>query len=259
MLKIKTLKVVFLLLFLVINVLTFFISVHYIYYIIWFVLFLSFLVYGSFFVNSNFYIRTICSTDNNNKEIAFTFDDGPVREITPAVLKLLNEFNIKATFFCIGEKIKSNRDILKQIDAEGHIVGNHTFFHSNYFDFYTSKRMKKELEDTEKVIYETIGKRVRFFRPPYGVTNPALKKAVQHFNYLVIGWSNRSLDTKSKNEKKILKRITKRLRPGDIILFHDLNPAIINVLSEFIKYALYKDFKIVRLDQLLKTDAYENS
>lgn len=221
-------------------------------------LFLSFLVYGSFFVNSNFYIRTICSTDNSNREIAITFDDGPVREITPEVLKLLNVFGVKAAFFCIGEKIKSNKDILKRIDAEGHIVGNHTYSHSNYFDFYTSKRMKKELEDTEKIIYETIGKRVRFFRPPYGVTNPALKKAVQHLNYLVIGWSKRSLDTKSKNEKKILKRVTKKLSSGNIILFHDLNPAIINVLSEFIRYALSKDYKIVRLDQLLKTDAYEN-
>ncbi|MCD4747112.1 MAG: polysaccharide deacetylase family protein [Bacteroidales bacterium] len=223
----------------------------FIFYVLIIALYVLLLSYGSYFINSNFYIRTICSKKNNNKEIAITFDDGPVKEITPLILDVLKEFNIKAAFFCIGNRIINNESILKQIDEEGHIIGNHSYSHSCYFDFFSSKKMTEELIKTEDIIYQTIGKKVRFFRPPYGVTNPALKKAVNKMKYTVIGWSLRSLDTKGKDHRKILSRVKKRLKPGDIILFHDINPEIINVLREFIEYALSNNYKIVRFDKLI--------
>ncbi len=250
MLNIKTTNILFIILFLALCILRCFIFVNIIFFILLLVEYLLLLIYGSIFINSNFYIKTICSITNDNKEIAITFDDGPVKEITPLILDVLKEFDIKAAFFCIGNNIVNNKSILKQIDNEGHIIGNHSFSHSNYFDFFSSKKMTEELIKTEDIIFQTIGKKVTYFRPPYGVTNPALKKAVNKMNYTVIGWSLRSFDTKYKDPAKILSRVTKKLKSGDIILFHDINPEIINVLRSFIKYALSNNYKFVRLDKL---------
>ena len=251
MLNLKTTNILFIILFLALCILRLFVSVNIIFFILLLVEYLLLLTYGSVFINSNFYIKTICSKTNDNKEIAITFDDGPVKEITPLILDVLKEFDVKAAFFCIGNNIVNNKSILKQIDNEGHIIGNHSFSHSNYFDFFSSKKMTEELIKTEDIIFQTIGKKVTYFRPPYGVTNPALKKAVNKMNYTVIGWSLRSFDTKYKDPSKILSRVTKKLKSGDIILFHDINPEIINVLRNFIKYALSNNYKIVRLDKLI--------
>ena len=251
MLNIKTTTVAFITLLLILSILSCFISISFIFFVLIIALYVMVLAYGSYFINSHFYIRTICSKKNNNKEIAITFDDGPVKEITPLILDVLKEFDIKAAFFCIGNRIVDNESILKQINNEGHIIGNHSYSHSCYFDFFSSKRMTEELIKTEDIIFQTIGEKVKYFRPPYGVTNPALKKAVNKMNYTAIGWSLRSLDTKNKDYRKILNRVIRKLKPGDIILFHDVNPEIINVLRNFIKYALSNNYKIVRLDKLI--------
>lgn len=257
MLNIKTTNFVFFPLFLILNILYIFFSINLIFYLIWIVSYISILIYGSFFIGSNFYLKTICSKANNKKEIAITFDDGPVKEITPLVLEVLKEFQVKASFFCIGEKIAGNEDVLKSIDSQGHIIGNHTFSHSNWFDFYSSKKMIDELSKTEDIIYKIIGEKTKFFRPPFGVTNPALKKAVTNLNYSVIGWSVRSLDTLIKNEEKILSRLMKKLKSGDIILFHDTCPEIVIILQKFLKYALENGYKILSLDELIEIKAYK--
>ncbi len=258
MLNIKTTNFVFFLLFLILNILFIFFSINLIFYLIWIVSYISILIYGSFFIDSNFYLKTICSKVNNKKEIAITFDDGPVKEITPLVLEVLKKFQVKASFFCIGEKIAGNEDVLKSIDSQGHIIGNHTFSHSNWFDFYSSKKMIEELSKTEDVIYKIIGEKTKFFRPPFGVTNPALKKAVTNLNYSVIGWSVRSLDTVIKNEENILSRLMKKLKSGDIILFHDTCPEIVIILQKFLKYALENGYNIVGLDELIEIKAYKD-
>lgn len=254
MLNIKTITISFVSLLMILNLLNFFIiSISFIFFVLLIAFYVLIFIYSSFYINSNIYIKTICSKPNNNREITITFDDGPVKEITPLILDVLKEFDIKAAFFCIGKRIVDNESILKQIDNEGHIIGNHSFSHSNYFDFFSSKKMTEELIKTEDIIFQTIGKKVTYFRPPYGVTNPALKKAVNKMNYTVIGWSLRSFDTKYKDPAKILSRVTKKLKSGDIILFHDINPEIINVLLSFIKYALSNNYKFVRLDKLLNS------
>ncbi len=235
---------------LVLVVLNILINVNIIFYISAVVVYLLLLVYGSAFVNSNFYLKALCSKPNDNKEIAITFDDGPEKEITPLILDVLKEFNIEGAFFCIGKKLINNKSITKRIDDEGHIIGNHSYSHSFFFDFFSSKRMTKELIKTDDVIFETTGKKVEYFRPPYGVTNPALNKAVNKMNYSVIGWSLRSFDTNPKNPAKILSRVTKKLKSGDIVLFHDINPEIIDISRDFIKYALSNGYKFIRLDKL---------
>jgi len=213
------------------------------------------LIYCSFNICSQAYLKTICKADTTEKKIALTFDDGP-NEYTHEVLDILDKQNIKSTFFCVGTNIDNNKDILKEINRNGHIIGNHTWSHHKWFDFFPSKKMKKDIVKNAELIYQQTGKKVKLFRPPYGVTNPPLKKAIANLNYHTIGWSIRSLDTIKKPEK-VIRKLTQKISPGDIILLHDNRKEITQILESFITFAKDNSFQIVRLDKLLNIDPYE--
>ncbi|MBU8893180.1 MAG: polysaccharide deacetylase family protein [Bacteroidales bacterium] len=227
-----------------------------IFFIIITLLFLTHLVYCSANICSQAYINTFCKANTKEKKIAITFDDGPDSKITPEVLALLDSYNAKATFFCVGQNIADNEELLKSIDEKGHLIGNHTWSHARWFDLFSSKKMKTDIEKTNDHIFEIIKKKTKLFRPPYGVTNPALKKAIKNLNFNTIGWSIRSFDTINSPEKTF-KRIKKILSSGDIILFHDNQQHIVEILESFLEYARNKNYEIVALDELLNIEAYE--
>ena len=219
-------------------------------------LFLIYLISCSANICSQAYIKTLCKSDTNQKKIAITFDDGPDSKITSQVLDILEKYNIKATFFCIGKHIEANKNLLKEIDKKGHNIGNHTWSHDRWFDLFATKKMHADIEKTNGLIFETIGKKTKLFRPPYGVTNPALKKALKKLNFHVIGWSIRSFDT-VKSTENTLKKIKKELTTGDIILFHDNREHIVDILNSFLEYAKNENYEVVPLDELLNIKAYE--
>lgn len=213
------------------------------------------LISASACINSGVYLKALCNVKTKDKVVALSFDDGPT-EATPMILELLKEHEIKAAFFCIGQRIIYNEEILKRIDREGHIIGNHSYSHKFWFDLYSSKRMIKELIETEDLIQKSIGKKTNLFRPPYGVTNPNLRKAVDAMSYITIGWSLRSKDTVITKQKRLLKRLKRKLKPGAVILFHDTNPQLKPVLEIFLKHLSDQAYQIVRLDELFKIKAY---
>ena len=104
-----------------------------------------FFFYASYSIRACIYMRVFCCKKTEEKIIAITFDDGPDPIQTPKVLKVLREKHIPACFFCIGNKIKGNEELLRQIIKEGHHIGNHSFSHSGYFPLYTFKRMCHDL------------------------------------------------------------------------------------------------------------------
>jgi peptidoglycan/xylan/chitin deacetylase (PgdA/CDA1 family) len=116
--------------------------------------------------------------------------------------------------------------------------------------------MREEIESTNTAI-ETITKRKpRLFRPPYGVTNPNLGRAVKQTNMHSIGWNVRSFDTSAKDQDQLLARILDRLHGGDIILMHDSMPITKEILTELIIRARQNGFTFVPLDKMLDIDAY---
>lgn len=213
--------------------------------------------YGCYFIRANFFIKAVCSAKTDKKEVAISFDDGPAENYTPQILRILKQHNIKAAFFCIGNRVSNNKDLLKQVHDEEHIIGNHSFTHSAWFDLFSHKRMSAELAMTDNVIQSITGCKPRLFRPPYGVTNPNVKKAIIHGNYIAIGWSVRSYDTVIKDEKRLLRRVTHNIKRGDIFLFHDTGKTTLNILPTFIQQLQQKGYDIVRLDKLLHVNAYE--
>lgn len=213
---------------------------------------------GSGLISSNYHIKAYCKNPAvKGNKIAITFDDGPTPE-TEKVLDLLEKYNAKATFFCIGRQIEKYPEILKRTVSEGHTVGNHTYSHATSFGMFSTKRINEELQQTDGLIEAAIAKKPLFFRPPFGVTTPKMARAVKITGHSVIGWSNRSLDGILTDEDVIFKRIEHRLTPGCIILLHDTSQKTVNVLERLLVFLQHNNYESVTVDQLLNIPAYEN-
>jgi peptidoglycan/xylan/chitin deacetylase (PgdA/CDA1 family) len=214
--------------------------------------------WGSTFVASNYHVKTYCGNPlENQKKIAITFDDGP-NEMTLSVLDVLRKYNAKATFFCIGKNIETYPDILKKMIKEGHVVGNHSYSHSSFFDFYKKNKIIAEIEQTDALIESVSGLKTKLFRPPYGVTNPSIRRALKVTKHQTIGWNIRSLDGIIKNEKFLLDRIIKRIKPGGIVLLHDTSSQTVRVLEELLSFLQKNNYTVVPLEELLNIKAYAN-
>ncbi len=214
-------------------------------------------VIGSFQIKWNYHLQSL---NHNYKisesHISITFDDGPHLDFTPKVLSLLKTHNAKATFFLIGKNAEKHPEIVHQIIDEGHSIGNHSYSHSKNFGFFSSEKVVAELNRTNSVLKEITGKEIKLFRPPFGVTNPNIKKALKNTEHSSIGWSKRSLDTTNLSEEKILKRITSNLKKGDIILLHDSSSKTVSVLEQLLLTLPSHKLQSVPVDRLLEIEAY---
>ncbi len=219
--------------------------------ILLFIAWLTLTSIGSFNILWNYFLEAKCQNKNCTKNIvALTFDDGVHAEFTPKVLELLKKHNVKATFFCIGKNVEKHPEIVKQIIADGHSIGNHTYNHSNNWGFLNTSKVKNELQKTDEIIKKITGRQTKLFRPPFGVTNPNIAKA----DYEIIGWNVRSLDTVIKNPDKILKRITSKVKKGDIILLHDTSQKSVAVLERLLLFLDKNQLKSVRVEELFSSD-----
>jgi len=242
---------------LVLLALSFFAPVKWWWFLLVFVIRFLILVIGSFHISSNFHLKAYCSNPLETKKIiSLTFDDGP-NENTLSILDILKRHNVMATFFCIGKNIEKHPEILKRIMEEGHVVGNHSYSHSNFFDFYRKKHVIAEIRKTDALIESISGKKVQLFRPPYGVTNPSIRKALEVTKHKVIGWNIRSLDGILKDEKIIFERIKNRIAPGGIVLLHDISHTV-TILERLMLHLDENKYKVVSIEELLNIKAYEN-
>lgn len=212
--------------------------------------------WGCYYVGSNFFIKIVCKAISDKKEIAISFDDGPATNYTKEILTILNSENVKATFFCIGNRIAGNETILKQIQVEGHIIGNHSYSHHFWFDMYSTQKMQDDLKQMDAEMERVTGLKPKLFRPPYGVTNPNLAKAIKNGGYTPVGWSVRSMDTVIKDGKKLLDKINDGIKPGAVFLFHDTSKTTLAILPEFIQEVKNRGYSIIPLDKLLALQPY---
>lgn len=213
-------------------------------------IFLLFAVYASVSISAGIYVRAFCRAKRDSKVIALSFDDGPDPLWTHRVLEVLKRYNVKATFFCIGEKVDKNPLLAKQIVEEGHLIGNHTYCHSPYFPLFGRKKMVADLQRCSAAITKAVGDEVSLFRPPFGVTNPTVSYAVRKLNYKVVGWSIRSFDTMNREREKVLNRIVRKSHSGGVVLMHD-NLDACDWLTEQVILRLQKQgYEFVRLDEL---------
>lgn len=180
------------------------------------------------------------------KAVYLTFDDGPIPEVTPWVLDLLDEFQIKATFFMVGDNIRKHPELFEDVLRRGHHVGNHTFNHLKGFghglmSYLENVRKVKEYMDSN------------LFRPPHGMMGHFQYKMLQHLGYRIVMWDvvTRDYSTNLKGPQ-VLANVLKYARNGSIITFHDslkswnngnLQYALPKAI-EFLKFEGY-EFKLI--------------
>ena len=196
----------------------------------------------------------VCRASTPQRRVALTFDDGPDARSTPALLDLLREARVPATFFCVGRRVEESRDLSARIAAEGHLLGNHSYSHSNATNFFSVARLTAELAQTQTIIQEATGTSPRWYRPPIGLSNPRTFRAAHSLGLTVVGWSAGGLDTVIKDPERIVRRIVKRLQPGAIILLHDGNISaerLVTTVKLLLDSLRKLDYQVVRLDQLL--------
>lgn len=183
--------------------------------------------------------------DTDKKLVALTFDDGPNYN-TNKILDVLNKYHVPATFFVLGSKIKGNEYILKKMKDSGMEIGNHTYNHL-LLTKYKEDKIKKEITDTNNLIFEITGKEPKLFRPSYGSFNKKIKNISE---MPIIIWDIDTLDWKYHNSKKITSRVVNKVKDGDIVLMHDIYSATSNALDNIIPMLANKGYSFVTVSDL---------
>ena len=155
------------------------------------------------------------------REISITFDDGPDPEVTPHVLDLLDRYQAKASFFCVGEQAARFPGIVKEIARRGHSIENHSHRHSPAFAFYGILRLRRDLESAQAVVSGITGRAPQFFRAPMGLRSPLLDPVLARCGLTYVSWTRRGLDAIHRDPEKVLQRLSSGLAAGDILLLHD--------------------------------------
>lgn|GEM_PF-360869 len=171
---------------------------------------------------SNLFYPTLTHGPRGGKRVALSFDDGPDPEETPAVLDVLAEFRAKGSFFVIGKSLATQPTLARRMLAEGHVLGNHSWQHSPWQNFYLTKRHSEEMARCEEAIAKLTGTgNQALYRPPVGLKSPELGRAAWKRGLTLVAWSVHSRDTFDRDPGSIARRVLRRVQDGDIILLHD--------------------------------------
>jgi peptidoglycan/xylan/chitin deacetylase (PgdA/CDA1 family) len=185
---------------------------------------------------------------NNNNQVYFTFDDGPDPEITPQVLEILNSYGVTATFFLLGERIWNHRRELKSIDYQHHGLANHGYHHIPHI-LRKQNWYGNGLFLTDQLLQKKFGTTSPWFRPPFGIWSPGLRRQLEISNKILTIWSLIAFDFRWDSEK-VLKHLKNKVRSGDIIVFHDnakSRETVTTVLPPFIEYCQKQKLTISKL------------
>lgn len=155
------------------------------------------------------------------KEVAITIDDGPDPEITPLVLDILDRYQAKATFFCIGNLAAKHPELCREIVRRGHDIENHSMSHNWYFSLLGPWSTHREVQRAQTVLSGISGQTPRFFRATAGLRNPELEPVLAHCGLLLCSWSKRGFDTQVGDADAVFNRLARDLKSGDILLLHD--------------------------------------
>jgi peptidoglycan/xylan/chitin deacetylase (PgdA/CDA1 family) len=194
-------------------------------------------------------------------QIALTIDDGPDPEVTPQVLDLLDRYQARATFFCIGIRAERHPELCREIVRRGHAVENHGHHHYHHFSTFGPGRMAKEIKAGQDALARITGQQPLFFRPTAGLRNPFLDPVLIHQGLTLASWTRRGFDTRNGDAAEVAARLSHKLVAGDILLLHDGNaartatgiPVILEALPRLLDAARAKGLHSVTLRSILQS------
>jgi peptidoglycan-N-acetylglucosamine deacetylase len=155
------------------------------------------------------------------KLVALTYDDGPNPDFTPKILAYLKHYQVKATFFMVGKYMEEYPEIVKEVIAQGNVIGNHTYDHPHDIEADLPDQVIRELEKCETLIEHFTGKRTHLFRPPLGRVDGTVVNIAVEEGYETILWTVSADHHDAPTPELMAQRVLKRVKPGAIILAHD--------------------------------------
>lgn len=186
--------------------------------------------------------------DPEKPMIALTFDDGPNPSSTNRILDVLAQYNSRATFFVVGNRLNNYPETLQRIISENSEIGSHTNNHKS-LSLLSKKEIQRELSVVDDTLKEIVGEGAATLRPPYGAVNDEVRETVDK---PMICWSVDTEDWKSRNTKKIVNHVLENVKDGDIILFHDLYDTTAAAIEELVPELTKQGYQIVTVSEMFK-------
>ena len=185
--------------------------------------------------------------ERETRKIALTFDDGPHPVYTEQMLEVLEEAQVPATFFLLGQNIEGHEELVKEIAEKGHLIGNHTFHHVQITGLPKEKACE-EIEETSQLIEELTGKGTEYVRPPFGTWNEGLESSL---DLIPVMWTIDTLDWTTQNVDSIVEHVVKNVGENDIILMHDSYKSTVQATERIISLLKAEGFEFVTVDEVL--------
>ena len=178
--------------------------------------------------------------------VALTCDDGPHRIYTRNLLDGLRERGVKATFFVVGENIPGNEDLIRQMEEDGHLIGNHTYDHADISKMSDEENCR-ELRKTSELVKQITGHQTAYVRPPFGNWKESMDCRI---SMISVKWTIDTLDWKSKNVEEIIRKVMQQVSDHDIILMHDIHSSTVDAALQLIPKLIENGYQLVTVSEM---------
>lgn len=212
---------------------------------------------AAFFPQSNFYLPVVSRGYTGKNQVALSFDDGPAEPTTRQILALLDKYSVKATFFVSGVNALKHPDIIREIIARGHTIGNHSLHHNPFLMLGSYNYLYEEIFRVQGALKE-MGVNAIAFRPPAGIISPKLPPVLDKLEMFCVTFSCRAFDAGNRFVKNLSSKILKKVKANDIILLHDIPPRkkeesalLLPEVEKILQGIIAKDLKVVPLSELI--------
>lgn len=202
---------------------------------------------ASIFLSGGYEMRVNANEAEEKKVIALTFDDGPHPVYTPILLEGLKKRGVKCTFFVTGKNVEAYPQIIKQMQKDGHLIGNHTYSHMQLTNC-NLMTFREELIRTNEAITKLTGKEVIFVRPPYGLWDKSLEKDL---NMIPVLWTVDPVDWATSDCSSVVGKMVRETKENDIVLLHDCYESSVNAALSYIDMEIQKGFSFVTVEEIL--------